>query len=234
MYSAFRENLRSVDSRSLVEKVESQLVELLQQQKLKVGDEIPKEAELAKLLGVSRTVAREALLRLRVLGLIESKKKKGSFITSPDLFGSLAKNMNPYILDQQTLRNIFEIRLVLEVGMSDFIFQRITKSDIDELKEIVKNEPAATEDFLFNVDHEIAFHGKLYQISGNETMKKFQDLLLPIFNFVHNSGLLTNRAVNKRFVSHRGLVDILETGSPELFRNAMRSHLEPHFARLFE
>lgn len=234
MYSAFKENLRVVDSRSLVEKVESQLVELLQQQKLKVGDEIPREADLAKLLGVSRTVAREALLRLRVLGLIESKKKKGSFITSPDLFGNLGKNMNPYILDQQTLRNIFEIRLVLEVGMSDFIFQRITKSDIDELKEIVKNEPAATEDFLFNADHEIAFHGKLYQISGNEALKKFQDLLLPIFNYVHNSGLLKNRAVTKRFVSHRGLVDILETGSPELFRNAMRSHLEPHFARLFE
>ena len=98
----------------------------------------------------------------------------------------------------------------------------------------MKNEPPATEDFLFNADHEISFHGKLYQISGNETMKKFQDLLLPIFNFVHNSGLLKKSAVIKRFVSHRGLVDILETGSPELFRNAMRSHLEPHFARLFE
>jgi len=55
---------------SLVDKVEARLVELLQQRKLKVGDVIPKEMELADTLGVSRTVIREALLRLRVVGLI--------------------------------------------------------------------------------------------------------------------------------------------------------------------
>ena len=38
----------------------------------------------------------------------------------------------------------------------------------------------------------------------------------------------------KTFVSHKGLVDILEDGNPELFRNAMRNHLENHFARLFD
>jgi DNA-binding FadR family transcriptional regulator len=38
----------------------------------------------------------------------------------------------------------------------------------------------------------------------------------------------------KTFVSHKELVDILETGDPETFRNGMRNHLENHFARLFE
>jgi DNA-binding FadR family transcriptional regulator len=38
----------------------------------------------------------------------------------------------------------------------------------------------------------------------------------------------------RKFVSHKGLVDILENGSPELFRNGMRNHLENHFARLFD
>ena len=40
--------------------------------------------------------------------------------------------------------------------------------------------------------------------------------------------------VIKKVASHKGLVDILENGSPELFRNGMRNHLENHFARLFE
>ena len=84
--AALKDDLRSVDTSSLVDKVEANLVELLQQRKLKVGDSIPKEIELAETLGVSRTVIREALLRLRMMGLIESKKKKGAVITSPDLF----------------------------------------------------------------------------------------------------------------------------------------------------
>lgn len=227
-------NFRAVDTSSLVDKVEANLVELLQQRKLTVGDPIPKEIELAETLGVSRTVIREALLRLRMMGLIESKKKKGAVITSPDLFGIMSKSMNPHILDQDTLRDMFEIRLALEIGMADFIFHRITKKDIEELREIVSNEPPATEHHLFNIEHEIAFHGKLYEITGNETLKKFQHMLLPVFDYVHNSGLLKKPASLKKFVSHKGLVDIIENGSPELFRNAMRNHLENHFARLFE
>src|ERR1051325_4187836 len=183
--AALKNNLKAVDNASLVDKVEGSLVELLQQRKLKVGDTIPKEIELAAALGVSRTVIREALMRLRMMGLIESKKKKGSVITSPDLFGVMSKSMNPHILDQDTLKEMFEIRLVLEIGMADLIFQRITKEDLDELKKIVANEPSSTQFHLFNIEHEIAFHGKLYEITGNETMKKFQKMLLPVFDFVH-------------------------------------------------
>jgi DNA-binding FadR family transcriptional regulator len=196
---------KTIETTSLVDKVEASIVELLQEQKLKVGDSIPKELELTEILGVSRTVIREALLRLRMMGLIESKKKKGSIITSPDIFGNLSKSMNPHILDQDTLKEIFEIRLVLEIGMAEF-----------------------------DSEHEIEFHGKLYEITGNETLKKFQRMLLPIFNYVHNSGLLKKQTKIKKFVSHKGLVEIMENGSPELFRNAMRNHLENHFARLFE
>lgn len=222
-----------LDTSSLVDKVETQLVQLLVDRKLKVGDSIPTEIDLSKALGVSRTVTREALLRLRMMGLIETKKKKGSIITSPDIFEIMSKSMNPHILDQNTLKEIFELRLVLEIGMADLLFLRVTPEDIQELKVIVANEPDTAKDHLFNIDHEIIFHGKLYEIAGNETLKKFQRMLLPVFDYVHNSGLLKKEIQNNKFVSHKGLVDILENGSPELFRNGMRNHLENHFTRLF-
>jgi DNA-binding FadR family transcriptional regulator len=228
------DNFKSIENTSLVDKVEANLVLLLQQQKLKVGDSIPTELELAEKLGVSRTVIREAMLRLRMMGLIESKKKKGSVITSPDLFGIMSKSMNPYILAPETLKEVFEIRLVLEIGMADLLFHRITKEDIKELYSIVGDEPPATQYHLFNVEHEIAFHGKLYEITGNETLKKFQKMLLPVFDFVHNSGLLKKQPLFRMFVSHKSLVNILENGDPEKFRNGMRNHLENHFARLFD
>jgi len=233
-HGSLQGKLKAIDTSSLVDKVEANLVELLEKRKLNVGDQIPKEVELAQTLGVSRTVIREALLRLRVMGLINSKKKKGSVITSPDLFGNMGKTMNPYVLDRETLKDMFEIRLVLEVGMADFIYQRITPEDIAELRAIVKNEPPITKDYLFNSQHEIAFHGKLYEITRNEAMKKFQKMLLPIFEYVNESGLLKKQLKTKKFVSHKGLVDILETGSPEMFRNGMRNHLENHFARILD
>ena len=213
MSQGLNETFQSIENTSLVDKVENNLVQLLQQQKLKIGDSIPTELELAQKLGVSRTVIREALLRLRMMGLIESKKKKGAVITSPDLFSNMSKSMNPHILAPETLKEVFELRLVLEIGMADLLFHRITKEDLKALHAIVDDEPPATQHHLFNIEHEIAFHGKLYEITGNETLKKFQKMLLPVFDYVHNSGLLKKQALLKTFVSHKELVNILENGT---------------------
>ena len=65
-------------------------------------------------------------------------------------------------------------------------------------------------------------------------MKKFQKMLLPVFDYVHNSGLLKKQPMLKTFVSHQNLVEILDKGTPDEFRVGMRNHLEIHFARIFE
>ncbi len=227
-------SLKTVDTSSLVDRVEQNLVRLLQERKLKAGDSIPTELELTEALGVSRTVVREALLRLRVMGLVESKKKRGAVITNPDIFGIMGRSLNPHILSEDTLKEMFEIRLALEIGMADFLYHRKKPADIAELREIVKEEPPATQFFLFNIDHEIRFHGKLYEITGNKTMKKFQRLLLPIFDYVHHSGMLKKLNATQPFVSHSDLVDILENGTADDFRQGMRRHLASHFTRLFD
>lgn len=224
--------LKNIDTSSLVDKVEKNLIEFLVEKNLKVGDPIPKELELTEAMGVSRTVIREALLRLRMIGLIESKKKKGSVITSPDLTTILQKSMKPQIMDDVTLKEIFEMRLSLEIGMADFIIQRVTPKDIEELKAIVKSEPKSSKSHLFQIQQEIKFHGKLYDITGNQTLKNFQNMLLPIFDYVHQSGLL-KKISNKEFVSHKEIIELIENGSAEALRNGMRNHLENHFSRLF-
>ena len=228
------ESLRNVDTSSLVDKVEKNLIELFIEKEFKVGDIIPTELELKEAMGVSRTVIREALLRLRMIGLIDSKKRRGAVITSPDLTAVLQKSMNPQMLDDNTLREIFEMRLSLEIGMADFIIQRVTPEDIVELKAIVKTEPKKAQTHLFQIEQEIKFHGKLYDITGNETLKNFQKMLLPVFHYVHQSGLLKKQVVLKQFVSHAGLIELIEKGSAEKLRNGIRNHLENHFCRLFE
>jgi GntR family transcriptional regulator, transcriptional repressor for pyruvate dehydrogenase complex len=65
-------------------------------------------------------------------------------------------------------------------------------------------------------------------------LKKFQGLLLPVFDYVQHSELIKKNITIKKYVSHKGLVDTIEHGSPEMFRNAMRNHLENYFARLFD
>ncbi len=222
-----------IDTRSLVDKVEFYLIDLFIRKKLNPGDLIPKEIELANTLRVSRTVIRESLNRLKTMGLIESVKHKGTVIKSPDLSEILQKTLIPNMLDQNTLKDIFEMRLVIEVGMGDLIVQRASKEDIAALYEIIKDEISPSKDTLFDIDHEVQFHGKLYEITRNETLRGFQKMLLPVFNYAYSSGLINKSIGNKHFFSHKDLVDVLSKGDAEQFTQAMRMHLENHYSRLF-
>jgi DNA-binding FadR family transcriptional regulator len=223
-----------IDTSSLVDKVEAHLIDFFTQKELKPGDTIPKELELATAMGVSRTVIRESLTRLKTMGLIESVKHRGTIIKSPDLSGILQKSMIPGILDEGTLKDVFEMRLIIEVGMADLVVNRATDIDIEELYSIVKNETEQSAATLFDVDYEIKFHGKLYDMTGNETLKGFQRMLLPVFKYVYNSGLINETSTTKkRFVSHKELVEVLRHHDADKFRKAMRKHLENHFNRIF-
>ena len=224
----------AVDTSSLVDKVELNLLKFFENNKLQPGNLIPKEIELATAMGVSRTVIRESLNRLKTMGIVESVKHKGTIIKSPDFSALLQKSMIPRILDNTTLKDIFELRLVLEIGMADLVLKNITQHDIEELEQIVDKEPELSEDVLFEINHEILFHGKLYEITKNKTLKNFQNMLLPVFNYAYDSGLINRPISKKKYVSHKGLIEVLKTGDADKFRKAMRKHLENHFERLFD
>lgn len=224
----------AVDTSSLVDKVELNLLKFFENNKLRPGNLIPKEIELAEAMKVSRTVIRESLNRLKTMGIVESVKHKGTIIKSPDFSSLLQKSMIPRILDNTTLKDIFELRLVLEIGMADLVLRNVTPKDIVELEEIVEKEPELSEDVLFEIKHEILFHGKLYEITKNNTLKNFQNMLLPVFNYAYDSGLINRPISKKKYVSHKGLIEVLKTGDADKFRKAMRKHLENHFERLFD
>ena len=224
--------LKPIENLTQVDKIEKTLQEYFETANLQPGDFLPKEIELSKALGVSRTALREALSRFKTLGLIESKKNKGMVLTFPDLFLNMERVMSPKLLGGQTMKDIFELRLVLEIGICELLFKRKNTETLNELKNIVEKEELATtkKDIL---KYDIEFHSMLYKISGNETMLKFQKLLIPIFNYVYQESHLDQVATLKNNeVSHRDLYDILKKGNPDVFRTKMKKHLSPYLDKI--
>lgn len=232
-----RISLKPLTNLSLVDKVEIRITEYINQNKLEVGDTIPKEMEFAEALGVSRTVIREALTRLRTIGIIDSKKHKGMVVAQPDIIQNFEKVMETNLVGDDTLKDIFELRLILEMGMVDLVFARKTDKDLEELSIIVdKMEKHNPDSKIFSLKNEVAFHGKLYEMSGNRTLQRVQNILLPVFQYVHNHKMQDARTYmySKKFVSHRQLLDYLKEGNKEKFRKGLARHLEPHFDRVLK
>lgn len=224
-------DIEKIAPSTMADVVELRLREYLKKKAFKPGDALPKELELAGALDVSRNVVREALSRLRMLGMIETKKKRGMILAEPDVLGGFERVMDPLILDQKTLKDLFELRLVLEMGLADIIYARMTDQDLKELEQIVKKEANKVQ-IPFKVKYEIAFHGKLYQMSGNDTLTRFQKMLFPVFEYVVAEEANLNGEAKVGKVTHNDLLQLLKTGNAEDFRQGMKAHLSPHFERI--
>lgn len=211
---------------TLTEQVEQKMLKYITEQGYELGDVLPKENEFAEILGVSRVVIREALSRLRILGFIETKRKRGTILKSPNIFYGVKTIVNSGKLGMESLKDLFEVRIMLEIGMADFIYMRKTSEDIKELEHIVdqENETAETDlETLAKLD--ILFHTTLYKISGNKTLRAFQNLLNTLFKTYSRN----KDWKQKQIISHEALVEILKNGTPDAFRTTMRLHLNTRF-----
>src|SRR5699024_9911896 len=103
--------LEPIESLTRVDQVELKLREFFRENEFQPGDSIPKETELAESLGVSRNVVREALSRFRMQQLVETKKRRGMIFSHPDLLSGIERLLDPQILGEETLQDIFELRL---------------------------------------------------------------------------------------------------------------------------
>lgn len=211
---------------SLVEITQQQILDLVTKEDSLSGKILPKEDELANELGVSRVIIREALSRLRALGFLETKKKKGSVLLSPKPFEVMGVIINSRVMDESSVRDLYELRLMLEVGIADFVFERKNQEGMSKLLELIKEEEEC-EDSMRLVEIDIEFHTVLYKMASSASLSNFQSMIGKIFTLYPIERPKNWRA--QELVTHRSLYYILQNGSPDAFRSAMRLHLTYQF-----
>lgn len=80
---------------------------------------------------------------------------------------------------EHSLFDLLGFRIALELGICSDLFQNITPEDIVELKEIVRLG-IAFENNEYAPISEFTFHAKLYEITGNATIREFQEIIHPV------------------------------------------------------
>ena len=216
---------------TLVDQVEDKLLNYLKEKDLRTGDPIPNELELSAALGVARSVLREALSRLKMMGMIETRTRRGMILREPSILGGMKRVVDPRILSEDSLFDILGFRIALEIGICSDLFRNITEKDILELEEIVRigivfenNEYAPVSEFTF--------HAKLYEITGNKTISEFQEIIHPVMIFVKNKFKDLLEPINiemkqkNQIVTHADLLDFLKKKDESGYKKAIEQHFE--------
>lgn len=217
-------------TKTLVDHVEERIIDYIKNNKLRPGDNLPNEMQLSETMGISRNVIREAMSRLRMLGIIQSRTKRGITVVEPPLFIGLEKVTNPYLFSDATIRNIMEMRIALEVGIADFIYTRKTDEDIEDLRRIVEKGSIYI-DNNWPIELEKEFHMRIYKIVGNPFITQFQKIIHIIFEYAKDNYESLIKPVNDRLksdgklVTHQDLFAVLKSGTSKEYQEAIKGHL---------
>lgn len=223
---------------TLVDQVENRIINYIKENHLIPGDSLPNEKEFVESMGISRNVVREAMSRLRMLGLIQTRPKRGIIITEPSLLNGFKKVLDPNLLSIETIKEMMGMRIALEIGVTDFIFANVTEKDITELEQIVSRQQAIGINNLL-IEDEMLFHTKIYEIAGNKFILQFTEIMHPIFVFAKQNYESYFQPINiklkekNKIVKHADLLQLIKEGKKDEYQNAMKAHLQPYWEFLY-
>lgn len=217
--------LKQIGQKTLADQAEEEIKKAIIESQLKPGDKLPSELEYAEKLAVSRNVIREAMSRLRMLGVVESRKKRGLVLTEPDPFKGLASIIDLPILTQQSKSELYQLREFFEIGIAGSVFEKKSAEDIAYLETIVTKEEQDPANIDIAIQMDVLFHKRLYEITDNSALMRFQVLLKPYME-INVDSFEPKRFELEGKISHRDLLEALKGDDCDLFIRNMRLHLK--------
>ena len=175
-----RVSLKPINDTSVVQQVIDRLTDAMINKKLRPGDKLPPEMELATMLGVGRNSVREAIKVLTSFGVLETRRPEGTFVTSGFSDRMIEPLLYGIILDQtDSLNALKELRELIDVGILKLAIQKATKKDIKLLSErliqLKEKLKTAEVEAIFEADDN--FHEAISEAAHNSLSAKIAKLV---------------------------------------------------------
>jgi GntR family transcriptional repressor for pyruvate dehydrogenase complex len=192
---------------------------------LKPGDRLPTEAELARDFQVGRTSVREALQKLRALGLVESRKGLGAFVTEPATNDPLADFARWTASDPAAIEQLVEARVALETLAAALAAIRATDRDVDELERLHVDHANAGDDTAALVATDQAFHLAIIRAARNRFVQRAYEVLIAELTDFRRKTLALPWAGERSVRGHAAILRAIRGHEPAAARDAMAEHL---------
>ncbi|MBP2665452.1 MAG: FadR family transcriptional regulator [Firmicutes bacterium] len=157
---------------TLYKEVMNQLVDLVKREEWVAGDKIPGELELARTFQVSRNCIREALKSLAHVGVLESKPGLGTFLSQDAKRNIHTMELGNFMRDDNSLRELMEVRLMIEPQLVQVVAERATEQELEELRMTVERTVKAVHDNQYSMQVGLAFHMGLVHITKNRILTR--------------------------------------------------------------
>jgi GntR family transcriptional regulator, transcriptional repressor for pyruvate dehydrogenase complex len=193
---------------SVTDEAIARIREMIAEGRLKPGDRLPKEADLAALLGLSRNSLREAVRALSLIHVLDVRQGDGTYVTGLEPERLLeAVGFMVELRHDTSLLEVFEVRRLLEPAATARAAEGAYS--VEEL-----------------VAHDLDFHRMIVQAAGNQVLSALLvQLNSPTVRARVWRGLTQEGALERTLAEHRGLVAALRAGRADLAHACAMVHI---------
>lgn len=199
---------------------------------LKDGDMLASQDELARAMGVSRASLREALNRLSLMGLIETRQGTGTFVKTAEPVDFLNSLSSLLILDRASAMELLDARYYVESACAELAARNATDEEIKEMSSLLdRMERVGSFDAETFAVHDLRFHTLVAQSSRNRVLVKVLGIISDILRqFILGTVTAHPVAATMATTFHRNVFEAIRHHDPA----AARKHMEEHIRYLIE
>ena len=219
----------------LSDQVAEQLTAEIKQGRLMPGDKLPTEARLVAQFEVSRTVVREAVSRLKSLGLVDSRQGSGVYVSHKLPFAPLHFEVQ-HAASQEAVVQMVEVRRALEAEVAALAAERRSANDIRAIEQAVQALDSAVQAGGNGVAEDVKFHRAIADATRNPFLIQTLEYL---GQFLHGATQVTraNEARRVDFAAevrteHQAILQAVQAGDAQAARQAAATHMGNAIVRI--
>lgn len=194
---------------------------------LSAGQKLPTEQALVERFGVSRTVVREAMSRLKTLGLVESRQGSGAFVlASRQALEQLSLAPDGSV---DAVIQMVEVRRALEAESAALAAARRTPQSVKQIKQALQALGKAVKAGGDGVEEDVAFHTAIAQATSNPfllaTLAYLNRFLLDATRVTRANEATRADLEAQVHQEHSAIVSAIEAGDVAAARQAGTNHM---------
>jgi len=202
------------------------VLELIEAGRLKPGDRLPAERDLADQVGVSRASLRSGIRSLQAMGVVQARQGSGTYIVAgPPRLGEGPLRFLA-ALHGFTQDEMFEARTILEVGATGLAAANAGPEQMAAMADAVAGMFAAIEDPQEYLLRDVQFHRAVAAASGNPVLATLIDTLAQLVWETRRETVVHSTSLKDSAEMHRRIYRAIRARDIERARDEMAEHLE--------
>jgi GntR family transcriptional repressor for pyruvate dehydrogenase complex len=174
---------------STAERIVENLITLIRERSLKIGDKLPPERQLCEMIEVSRPSLREALKALQVMNIIDIRQGAGAYIKSLEPEDLVEHLDIVFHLDSSLYHDLYEARRLIEASIAAMAADKISDQELELIEENIRQAAADIDNELAFAERDLELHEMIMKAAGNR--------VIPVFmQSINKLALLTRQKTN--------------------------------------